>query len=104
MGILDNGFNYTHISTNTTTAIRTGPCVLHAIAVNKAGASANVATVYDAVAGATTVTVAVIDTTRAGLGYIQYDITLLNGLQIVTGTGTAADLTVCWTPIMVTTA
>lgn len=104
MAILDNGFNYTHISTNTTTAVRTGPCVLHAVAINKAGASANVATVYDDVSGGTTTPVAVIDTTRAGLGYIQYDITLLNGLQVVTGTGTAGDLTICWTPIMVTTA
>lgn len=103
MAILDNGFNYTHIASNTTTAIRTGPCVLHSIVVNKAGASANVATVYDAVAGATTVTFAVIDTTRASIGTLLYDATLLNGLQIVTATGTAPDMTVCWTPIMVTT-
>lgn len=99
MSVLADGFNYTHITANGTTAIRTGPCVLHAVSVNKAGASANTATVYDAVAGATTVTVAIIDTTRAGLGYIEYDITLLNGLQVVVATGTAADLTICWKPL-----
>lgn len=99
MAILDNGFNYTHIAANGTTAIRTGPCVLHSIVINKAGASANVATVYDAVAGATTVTVAVLDTTRASVGTLLYNATLLNGLQVVMGTGTAADITVCWAPL-----
>ena len=99
MAILDNGFNYTHIASNTTTAIRTGPCVLHAVAVNKAGASSNTATINDNAAGGTSNAVAIIDTTRAGLGYIQYDITLYNGLQVVTGTGTAPDLTICWTPL-----
>lgn len=103
MSILDNGFNYTHISTNTTTAIRNGPCVLHSIVFNKPGASSNTATVYDAIAGATTVTLAVIDTTQTNIGTLLYDATLVNGLQIVTATGTAPDITVCWTPIMVTT-
>ncbi len=99
MALLDNGFNYTHIAANGTSAIRTGPCVLHAIAVNKAGGSSNIATVYDDVTAGTTTPVAIIDTTRAGLGYIQYDVTLRNGLQVVVGTGTAGDLTICWTPI-----
>jgi hypothetical protein len=99
MAILDNGFNYTHIAANGTSAIRTGPCVLHAVSVNKAGASSNTATVYDNATGGTSNTVAIIDTTRSGLGYIQYDVTLLNGLQVVVATGTAADLTICWSPL-----
>ena len=82
---------YTRISTNTTTVVKSGAGTLKSININTAGASANVATVYDNTAGSGTV-IAVIDTTAKGTHH--YDIAFGTGLTIVTATGTAADLTV----------
>lgn len=87
-------YGSTHITTNTTTTIRTGSGVLHAISINTKGATANTATVYDNSAGSGTV-IAVIDTT-AQVQTLFYDIAFNTGLTIVTATGTAGDLTVIY--------
>ncbi len=89
------GYSATHITSNTTTTPKTSSGLLHAISINTKGASANVATVYDNTAGSGTV-IAVIDTT-AQVSTLFYDVVFNTGLTIVTATGTAADLTVCWT-------
>lgn len=83
-----------HISTNTTTTIRTGEGLLGMVTINTKGASANVATIYDNTAGSGTV-LAVIDTT-AGPQSLFYCVKYTVGLTVVTATGTAADLTVSY--------
>ncbi|HEV3262053.1 MAG TPA: hypothetical protein VG013_34700 [Gemmataceae bacterium] len=85
---------YAHISTLTTTVVKSGAGYLHSIAINTKGASGNVATVYDNTTGSGTV-IAVIDPT-ANLQTLLYDVQFSTGLTIVTATGTAADLTVSY--------
>ncbi len=87
-------FTGTNITTNATTTLKSRPGILAAIAINKAGASANTATIYDNTVGSGT-KIGTIDTT-AGIGTIAYDAVFSTGLTIVTATGTAADLTVMW--------
>src|SRR3954464_7748279 len=86
-----------NIAGNGTTVVSLVPCRLIAIIVNKPGATANTATVYDNTAGSGT-KIATIDTTAAGLGMLGYDCNCLTGLTIVTATGTAADITVITGP------
>ncbi len=88
------GLSYKHISTSTTTLVKSGAGFLHAVCVNTKGASSNIATVDDAVT-ATTPTIAVIDTTL-GVGCETFDVAFIYGLTVVTATGTQADLTVSW--------
>lgn len=85
---------YTHITTNTTTTLKSGGAHLRNITINKKGGSANTVTVYDSPTGSGTV-VAVIDTTAAG-GSFVYDVDLDDGLTIVTASGAAPDITVVW--------
>lgn len=87
------GFLYNHISSNATTLVNTGAGVLSNISINKAGASSNIATIYDGISAAGTV-IAIIDTTTARS--IPYTVAYTVGLCIVTSTGTAADLTVSY--------
>lgn len=95
--LTQNGFTYTNLAANATTAIRTGPGILHSITVNKAGASSNVCTVYDNSAASGT-KIATIDTVNATPNLL-YDVQFNTGLTIVIGTGTAADITVSWMPL-----
>jgi hypothetical protein len=87
--------SFTHIATNTTTVCKAEPGILHSITVNTKGATANVATVYDNATGAGTV-IAVIDTVGAVGASYTFDVLCANGITVITATGTAADLTVCW--------
>lgn len=86
-----------HITSNATTLVYTGAGVLHTICINDQGASANIATVDDALT-ATTPTLAVIDTVTT-IGCQLYDAAFSTGLTVVTGTGTAGDLTVTYRPL-----
>ena len=88
-------YGYNHISTNTTTTVKSGSGILRSVTVNTKGATANTATVYDNTAGSGAV-IAVIDTT-ASLGTLRYDVVFSTGLTVVTASGTAADLTVSYT-------
>lgn len=90
-GVVVEGGKYTHISTQTTTVIKTGPGLLHTVCVNTGAASAT-ATIDDA-ASATTPTIAVIDASAKAC-YI-YDIFFTVGLTVVTAAGNA-DITVSW--------
>ena len=85
--------SYVNISTNTTTIVSKVPCRLVKIVNNKAGASANTATVYDNTAGSGT-KIATIDTTQASVSEWGYNCNCDTGLTVVTATGTAADITV----------
>lgn len=86
--------SFSHISTNSTTLVKTGPGVLSAISINTAGASSNKATIYDGVSAAGTV-IGIIDTTV--VRSIPFTAAFTTGLTIVTATGTAADITVTYT-------
>lgn len=82
---------YKHITSNATTSIKALPGILRRIVINKAGASSNTATVYDSSDTSGNV-IAVIDTTTART--IEFGVRCETGLCVVTGTGTAGDLTV----------
>lgn len=88
-------YGFTHITTNATTAVKTGPGLLGIITINTKGATANTATVYDSLAGSGTV-IAVLDTTVAAQSFF-YNVVCNIGITVVTATGTAADITVSWT-------
>ncbi len=84
---------YVHVNTNATTVVKPAPGNLVSVCVNKLGASANTATIYDNTAGSGTV-IAVIDTVGTGPACKNYNLAFTTGLTVVTATGTAADLTV----------
>lgn len=88
---VNNG--YAHVSSNTTTTIKSGSGILSTVCLNKAGIT-NTATLYDNTAGSGTV-IAVIDTTLT-VGTRAYDAVFSTGLTVVTSGGTAADLTLSY--------
>ena len=89
-----SGFSYTHISTATTTNVKSGAGVVHTICVNTLGTVASTITVDDALT-ATTPTIAVINSLTL-LGCQTFDVAFATGLTLVT-TGTAApDITVSY--------
>lgn len=83
-------WNYTHIATNTTTLIKTGPGTLHSIVVNTTAAGS--IKVEDAL----TDTTPVIATLKASIaeGTYLYDVVFTTGLNIVTAG--SSDITVSW--------
>ena len=83
---------YKHITTSTTTLVKTGVGVLKAVCINTKGASSNTATVYDGVDNTGSV-IAVLDTTVT-FGCQNYNVGVTTGITVVTATGTAGDLTV----------
>lgn len=85
-------WKYSHITTATTTVIKTGSGVLHTITVGTGGAS-SVATVYDNTAGSGTV-IAVLST--AAQASLTLDVGFSTGLTVVTATGTPADITISY--------
>lgn len=87
--ILDS-HDYVHISTQTTTQVYTGPCVLKNITINTA--AAGTVTVYDEVGSGTTVVVAIIAATAVGT-YV-YNVPISRGVKVVTAA--ASDLTVTY--------
>lgn len=88
------GYSHTAITTATTTLVKSGAGVLHAVIVNTKGTVASTVTVYDALT-ATGTPVAIIDSLNLS-GTFEYDIIFATGLTIVT-TGTAApDVTVSY--------
>ena len=89
-----SGFSYAHISTATTTTVKSGAGVVHTICVNTLGTVASTITVDDALT-ATTPTIGVINSLTL-LGCQTLDVAFATGLTIVT-TGTAApDVTVSY--------
>lgn len=86
---------FTHIAAGTaTTTVVSRNGTLHGITINTKGATGNTLTVYDNTAGSGTV-IAIIDTTGATANLI-YDVQFVNGLTVVSASGTGADLTIAW--------
>lgn len=84
---------YTHISTNTTTLVKSGQGWLHCLTLNTKGAASNTITIYDGLSAAGA-TMGILDGTVAPGSPFCYDVPFSTGLTIVTATGTAPDLTV----------
>lgn len=85
--VLTMGFLYRSVTTSTTTLVKTGAGVLHAVIVNAKGTVASAVTVYDALT-ATGTPIATIDSLNLS-GTFSFDIAFSTGLTIVT-TGTVA--------------
>lgn len=83
-------FNYTYISTQTTTVVKAAPGVLHGIIVT--GGTAGTIIIYDNASGAGTV-IANFDSTVVFQPYI-FDVNVSQGITIVTGAATK--ITVLW--------
>ena len=90
-------YSHKNITTATTTVVRTGAGVLHAITVNAAVASGTI-TVYDNSAGSGTkiATITFPATLLASQIVLLYDVVFTTGLTIVTVE--ANDITVSWRP------
>jgi hypothetical protein len=90
-------YNYTHITTDATTVIKTGAGLLHSVCINTPVASETV-TIDDATS-ATTPTIAVLTIpatiTSAMPQCVIYDVVFSTGLTVVTATA-AGDITVSW--------
>lgn len=86
--------SFAHISTSTTTVVKSGTGALHTITVNGLGTVASSTIVYDNTAGSGTV-IAVINTLAGQESYV-YDVTFATGLTLVTTGTVAPDITVSY--------
>lgn len=87
-------FNYTNITTDTTTVIKTGQGVLHAINFNKPVAT-EVITVFDNTAASGTAIATITIPASPQPVTLFYDVSFNTGLTILTATA-ASDITVSW--------
>lgn len=83
-----------NITTLTTTTVKSGSGLLHAIVINTKGTTASTATIFDNTVGSGT-KIGTLDTTAA-TGTLLYDTVFATGLTIVTATGVAPDITVVY--------
>jgi hypothetical protein len=86
--------SYAHISTSTTTTVKSAAGFLHAVSVNTLGTVASTTTIYDNTAGSGTV-IGVINTLTLS-GPFVLDVSFVTGLTIVTTGTVAPDLTVSY--------
>jgi hypothetical protein len=89
---VEQRFGATHISTATTTLVKTGVGFLHLVNVNTKGTVASTITIYDNTSATGTV-LAVIDSLNLSGGFV-YDVAFSVGLTIVTTGTVAPDVTV----------
>ena len=87
-------FNYTNITTDATTTIKSGSGILHNICLNGVTA-AEVITIYDNTAASGTKIGTITVPTGQTIGCQRYDVAFKTGLTIVTATQTG-DVTVSW--------
>lgn len=84
--------SFSHISTSTTTTVKSGAGTLKGVTVNTLGTVASTCTIYDNTTATGTI-IAVINTLALG-GSFTYDIKFSTGLTIVTTGTVAPDITV----------
>lgn len=84
-------FQYANITTDTTTALKSGPGYLHTVCVNTPAATGTI-TIYDNTAGSGT-KIGAITSFASTVGCQTYDVAFWIGLTIVTATATP-DITV----------
>lgn len=78
---MNNAFSYKNISTTTTTVVKSGAGILHAITINTTAAAA--ITVYDNTAGSGTAIATIAASPVIGSTFL-YDVSFSTGLTIVT--------------------
>lgn len=90
------GYNYTHITTQTTTLVKTGAGILHSIIVNSHAASATIE-FDDAITHTNPMGIITLPSTITAVIPIslEYDVQFSTGLSITTGVANA-DITVVW--------
>jgi hypothetical protein len=88
--ITSNNYEKAYISTNTTTQVYTGKCILHGIVVNTT--AAGTIGIIDGTSG-TSVNVGQLKASVAE-GLYEYHCTMKNGIRIVTGA--SSDITVLY--------
>lgn len=84
-------YNFTDISTATTTTVKTGGGILHNITINTTAAST--ITIYDSLTGTGTKIATIAASPVIGSNF-TYDVSFTTGLTIVTAG--ASDITVSW--------
>ena len=89
------GYTYNHISTATTTTIKSGSGTLHTVNINTLGTVASTITMYDNTAGSGTV-IGILNSLTIGQGCYTYDIAFTTGLTLVTTGTVAPDVTVSY--------
>ena len=89
-----SSYQYTHITTSTSTIVSPVGGYLHSIVVNNPGTSWAFSIIDSGTAGAVTPTAAV--AVPSAVGVLTYDITLNSGLIVTTVGATPGDLTVVW--------
>lgn len=87
-------WNYTHITTSTTTLVKTGAGVLHSVTFNKPVATGTVE-FDDAITNTTPVIALVTSPTGAFPVTLVYDVEFTAGLSVTTATA-AQDITIAW--------
>lgn len=93
-GVYIDGYNYTNMTTQTTTLIKTGPGLLHAVAVNKPVATGTIE-LDDALTHTNPFGIITIPATATNPFTMIYDVTFSTGLSVTTGTATQ-DITLIW--------
>ena len=86
--------SYTHLATNTETAVKTGSGVLHSVTVNTKGTVASTLSIYDGSVASGTL-IAVIDSLNIA-GHFVYDVGFTTSLTIKTTGTVAPDITVVY--------
>jgi len=87
----DRTFNYTNISTATTTLVKSGTGILHTITVNTTAAAT--ITIYDSLTASGNKIATIAASPAIGSDF-QYDVAFNTGLTVVTAG--ASDITVAW--------
>ena len=91
---VEQKFTYSHIVASTTTVVKSGAGVLHAISINSKGTIASLITIFDSTTGSGAV-IGVVDSLNL-LGSMTMDVQFTNGLTLVTTGTVAPDITVSY--------
>lgn len=94
LAVEESGRTFSHISTSTTTTVKSGAGFLHTICINSLGTVASTTTIYDNTAGSGTVIAVVNSLTISGT--LTYDVAFSTGLTLVTTGTVAPDITVSY--------
>ena len=85
-------YSYSHITTDTTTTVKSGAGTLHAVCLNTIAATETI-TIYDNTAGSGTKIAVITEASGQSPGCLFYDVAFSTGLTLVTATA-AGDITV----------
>jgi hypothetical protein len=93
---IPSGKRFSNITTQTTTLVRTGPCVFHSVVFNTTTASGTV-TIYDSLTASGTKIATITNDNPLKGDQVQHDygVSCSIGITVVTGVATQ-DITVTW--------